>query len=75
MGLENFVVSSADRYSPSTGCGERSPVRRASKARTVVEVLALIAILSFFTAFSSHVPDIQVSFHFPDDYVTTDCTR
>ena len=75
MVLENFVVSSADWYSPSTGCGERSPVRRASKARAVGEVLALIAIISFFTAFSSHVPETQVSFRFPDDYVTTDCTR
>ena len=67
MVLENFVVSSADRYSPSTGCGERSPVRRASNAQAVGEVLALIAIISFFTAFSSHVSDIQVSFRFPDD--------
>ena len=46
-----------------------------SKAQTVGEALALIAIMSFFTAFSSHVPETQVSFHFPDDYVTTDCTR
>ena len=46
-----------------------------SKAQTVGEALASIAIIPFFTAFSSHVPETQVSFHFPDDYVTTDCTR
>ena len=74
MALENFIVSLADRYSTPTGCGERSPAWRASKAQAVSEVIASIAIIPF-TAFSSHVPETQVSFHFPDDYVTTDCTR